>query len=82
MHTRPHLVDVVGVDARVKAHVKVVEHLDHLERRTGRGDGGEAHDVGEEYGHLEGQTGGKAPAEFGPDLGLVPVGGRGAAGPL
>ncbi len=40
-----YLVDVVGVDACVKAHVEVVEHLHHLQRSTGRRDRSEAHDV-------------------------------------
>lgn len=47
-----YLVDVVRVDARVEAHVQVVQHLHHLQRGAGGGDGGEAHDVGEEDGHL------------------------------
>lgn len=47
-----YLVDVVGVDARVEAHVQVVEHLHHLQGGAGSRDGGEAHDVGEEDGHL------------------------------
>lgn len=48
-----YLVDVIGVDARVKAHVEVVEHLHHLQRSTGCRDRSEAHDVWEENGHLE-----------------------------
>ena len=48
-----YLVDVIGVDARVEAHVEVVEHLHHLQRSAGRRDGGEAHDVREKNGHLE-----------------------------
>ena len=48
-----YLVDIVGVDACVEAHVEVVEHLHHLQRSTGRRDGGEAHDVGEKNGNLE-----------------------------
>lgn len=48
-----YLVDVVGVDAHVKAHVEVVEHLHHLQRSTGCRDRSEAHDVWEENGHLE-----------------------------
>lgn len=48
-----YLVDVVGIDACVEAHVEVVEHLHHLKRSTGRRDGGEANDVGEKNGHLE-----------------------------
>lgn len=48
-----HLVDVVGVDAGVEAHVQAVEHLHHLQRSAGRGDGGEAHDIREENGHLQ-----------------------------
>lgn len=54
-----YLVDVVGVDARVEAHVQVVEHLHHLQRRAGSRDGGEAHDVGEEDGHLDRNKRGK-----------------------
>ena len=48
-----YLVDVVGVNACVKTHVEVVEHLHHLQRSTGRRDRGEAHDVREKNGHLE-----------------------------
>lgn len=48
-----YLVDIIGVNARVEAHVQVVQHLHHLERGAGGGDGGEAHDVGEEDGHLD-----------------------------
>lgn len=40
-----YLVDIVGVDAGVKAHVEVVEHLHHLQRSTGCRYGGEAHNV-------------------------------------
>ncbi len=40
-----YLVDVIGVDACVKAHVEVVEHLHHLQRSTGRRDRSEAHNV-------------------------------------
>lgn len=56
-----YLVDVVGVDARVEAHVQVVEHFHHLQRCAGSRDGGEAHDVGEEDGHLDGNKRGKSP---------------------
>lgn len=40
-----YLVDVIGVDACVKAHVEVVEHLHHLQRSTGCRDRSEAHNV-------------------------------------
>ena len=48
-----YLVDVVGVDSRVEAHIQAVEHLHHLQGVAGGRDGGEAHDVGEENGNLQ-----------------------------
>lgn len=50
---RCYLVDIIGVNARVKTQVEVVEHLHHLQRSAGRRDRSEAHNVREKYGHLE-----------------------------
>ena len=52
LRSTSYLVDVVGVDARVEAHVQAVEHLHHLQGVAGGRDGGEAHDVGKENGNL------------------------------
>lgn len=47
-----YLVDIVGVNACIEAHVQVVEHLHHLQRGTGSRDGGEADNVREKNGNL------------------------------
>ena len=47
----PHLIDVVVGGNGVETCVEVVEQVDHLERRAGGRQRGEAHDVAEVDGH-------------------------------
>lgn len=47
-----HLVHIIRLDPGVKADIKVVEHLNHLQGGTGGSNACEPHDVGEEDGHL------------------------------
>lgn len=48
-----YLVYVVGINACVKTHVEVVEHLHYLQRGAGGRDRGETNDVWEKNSHLE-----------------------------